>query len=547
MMKPLIALSFALLTSVSAISAENLYYWDNNSGLKKADHCELTTMKGSRFGLINTGGILSSNIKNNEGKHIMNVVAGSLVKKLEGSAVADHNFYEVVGANQDSIFLMTLKEALKSAAFAERLDQGYIKTTEVESITNKTIQIGVERFNLKAGTLLKVHGKTEVLKLACPEFEKSRDYLVFHSYAKGDTRASSLVGVYWDETGLFKNIKTFDGLQTQKINKAIAVEADDAAELIKDLSGKPVVFKKPVVTKPNFNDVKDTPPVAVIKKDEVTLQDGLDNVVCMQSANAGANVRDAELTKVIFKSPTGTRVKLFQEFSDSKKETVIDGKPYTFIKVEFDSESSDKKIGYIASDYIVPRSQCLFAKIEEKEIDPAVDTQISGLDDPKCCEFPVANKVTSSFTVSQQAFGAGRGGDRVHAATDLYRMLNEPVVAVAPGVIIRPLYFFYLGTFAIEVRHSGGFVVRYGELTGAIPKSVKNNNKVKMGQIVGYIARVGTKTLMEPMLHFELYSGAASGSLNSSKTINGINYQRRSDLLNPTKYMLKWQNAKFKK
>jgi murein DD-endopeptidase MepM/ murein hydrolase activator NlpD len=126
-------------------------------------------------------------------------------------------------------------------------------------------------------------------------------------------------------------------------------------------------------------------------------------------------------------------------------------------------------------------------------------------------------------------------------------MLNEPVVAVAPGVIIRPLYFFYLGTYALEVRHSGGFVVRYGELTGAIPKSVKASNKVKMGQIVGYIARVGTKTLMEPMLHFELYSGSSSGSLNSSKRINGINYQRRSDLLNPTKYMLKWQNAKFKK
>jgi murein DD-endopeptidase MepM/ murein hydrolase activator NlpD len=547
MMKPLIALSFALLTLASAKSAESLYYWDNNLGLKKADHCELTTMKDSRFGFINTDGVMSSYIKNNEGKHIMNIVSGSLVKQLEGSAVADHSFYEVVGTNKNSIFLMTLKQAPKSATFAERLDQGYIKTTEVESIANKTIQIEKDRLNIAAGTLLKVHGSGEFLKLACPEFDKSRDYLVFHSYVKGDASASSLVGVHFDETGLFRSIKTLEHLETQKINKAIGAEADQVADLIRDLSGKTVVFKMPEVTKPNSSDVKDILPETVTKKDEITLQDGLDNVVCMQSANAGASVRNAELTKVIFKSPTGTRVKLFQEFEDTKKERVIDGKPYTFVKAEFDSESRDKKIGYIAKAYIVPRSQCLFAKIEEKEIDPAVDTQITGLDDSKCCEFPVANKVTSSFTVSQQAFGAGRGGSRVHAATDLYRMLNEPVVAVAPGVIIRPLYFFYLGTYAVEVRHSGGFVVRYGELTGNIPKSLKGSNKVKMGQILGYIARVGTKTLMEPMLHFELYSGAASGSLNSSKKINGINYQRRSDLLNPTKYMLKWSNAKFKK
>ena len=37
----------------------------------------------------------------------------------------------------------------------------------------------------------------------------------------------------------------------------------------------------------------------------------------------------------------------------------------------------------------------------------------------------------------------------------------------------------------------------------------------------------------QPMLHFEMYSGKASGSLGG----NGGPYQRRSDLVNPTSWL----------
>ena len=137
-----------------------------------------------------------------------------------------------------------------------------------------------------------------------------------------------------------------------------------------------------------------------------------------------------------------------------------------------------------------------------------------------------------------RAFGSNRdGGARKHAAADLYRSKGDPIKAVTSGTVIRNTYFFYQGTYAIEVKHSGGFVVRYGELTGSSP--TRQNQAVSVGQTVGYM---GKTTCCTPMLHFELYSGKATGPLKG-----GGKYQRRSDLLNPTSYLKQWQANSFSK
>ena len=132
------------------------------------------------------------------------------------------------------------------------------------------------------------------------------------------------------------------------------------------------------------------------------------------------------------------------------------------------------------------------------------------------------------------------GGTRSHAACDLYRYKDEPILSVAPGVVLRGLYYFYQGTYALEVRHSGGFIVRYGELTGKKEIGVSNGKKVKMGQRVGYMGKVNSNCC-RPMLHFELFKGTKSGSLSQK----GNKFQRRSDLLDPTHYLQKWESGKF--
>ena len=151
--------------------------------------------------------------------------------------------------------------------------------------------------------------------------------------------------------------------------------------------------------------------------------------------------------------------------------------------------------------------------------------------------FPLANKPRVTYTSGVASFGSNRsGGRRKHAASDLYRAKGDNIRAVADGHVIRGHAFFYQGTYALEVKHSGGFVVRYGEIGSK--KAVSQGQRVKAGQTVGYM---GKTTCCQPMLHFELYSGAKTGPLS----VGGNKYQRRSDLMNPTAYLQKWQARAF--
>jgi len=170
-------------------------------------------------------------------------------------------------------------------------------------------------------------------------------------------------------------------------------------------------------------------------------------------------------------------------------------------------------------------------------------TEITGLDDPNCCEFPTVKKVTHRFNSGMRRFRSGRsGGKRLHAACDLYRYENEEILSVAPGKIIQGVEYFYLGTYSLVIEHSGGFVVRYGEITAKKAKGISLGKTVKMGQRIGYVGQVQAN--VRPMLHFELYDGSKTGPL-TIRSESKNKFQRRKDLMNPTKYLLKWEASSF--
>jgi murein DD-endopeptidase MepM/ murein hydrolase activator NlpD len=113
-------------------------------------------------------------------------------------------------------------------------------------------------------------------------------------------------------------------------------------------------------------------------------------------------------------------------------------------------------------------------------------------------------------------------------------------LSVSSGTVIRDPYYFYQGTYAIEVKLQNGKVVRYGELTGKTPPGVSSGSALQPGQTLGYIGTVSSGCC-KPMLHFELYQGTKTGPL----TQNGTDYQRRSDLMNPSSLLAEWEKAKF--
>lgn len=149
-------------------------------------------------------------------------------------------------------------------------------------------------------------------------------------------------------------------------------------------------------------------------------------------------------------------------------------------------------------------------------------------------KFPLKTRSPSSYKTGMRRFGSNRKGGRAHGGCDLYAPVGTPVYAMDDGEVIQDLYAFYLGTYALEIKHTQ-FVARYGELRGAAP-NIKKGAKIKKGQLIGYIGEL--KGLNMSMLHLELYSGKATGAL----TVRGSKpYQRRADLIDPTAILDKAQ------
>jgi murein DD-endopeptidase MepM/ murein hydrolase activator NlpD len=127
----------------------------------------------------------------------------------------------------------------------------------------------------------------------------------------------------------------------------------------------------------------------------------------------------------------------------------------------------------------------------------------------------------------------------------LYYPNGTAIHAVADGKVIAGPYSFYAQTYSIEVDH-GSFIVRYGEVQSATNVSV--GMSVTKGQKIAKVGHLVGISVPSDMLHLEMYSKSASGSLtvtnaaNSKKRNDGIPFFRRSDLIDPTSYLNQWKN-----
>lgn len=126
-------------------------------------------------------------------------------------------------------------------------------------------------------------------------------------------------------------------------------------------------------------------------------------------------------------------------------------------------------------------------------------------------------------------FGDSRnGGSRKHGEADLYAPVKTNVYAVKGGTVIQNPYKFYRGSYAIEVNH-GSFIARYSEIN--IASGLHTGSFITQGQLIGTVADL---SLNKSMLHFEMFSGSATGLLTKSANLP---YMRRSDLIDPTPFL----------
>lgn len=143
--------------------------------------------------------------------------------------------------------------------------------------------------------------------------------------------------------------------------------------------------------------------------------------------------------------------------------------------------------------------------------------------------FPLRSRPSLSYKTGGRYFGAPRSSGRLHAGCDLIAPAGTEILAVADGVL-GASYAFYSGTDALEVTHTGGFVVRYGEISG-LASGLRRGSSVTRGQLIAYVGRLASGS---SMLHFELYRGTSSGGLTVR---SNPPYQRRADLVDPTSHL----------
>jgi GH24 family phage-related lysozyme (muramidase)/murein DD-endopeptidase MepM/ murein hydrolase activator NlpD len=169
------------------------------------------------------------------------------------------------------------------------------------------------------------------------------------------------------------------------------------------------------------------------------------------------------------------------------------------------------------------------------------------------------NKLLGSPGSQQARFGANReGGNRKHAARDLYLERYTEVVAIAPGVVIK-CEPFYCQTNQISVHHTTTdgrqFITLYGEVDPHSIK-VKVGDHVNQGDLLaksGVLMKAGNVPLHVvgnqnvSMLHFEAYSGSAG--FNPSSKLNGGSlpapFHRRSDLIDSLVILQEGYRATF--
>ena len=151
--------------------------------------------------------------------------------------------------------------------------------------------------------------------------------------------------------------------------------------------------------------------------------------------------------------------------------------------------------------------------------------------------FPLRSRPTLSYKTGGRAFGSGRRGGRRHAACDLIAPPGTAVLAMADGKVIQS-YEFWEGTNALEIKQDNGMVIRYCEIS--VASGMTSGTRVSQGQIIAYVKRSNRNTYM---LHLEMYKGTSNGPLTQRSNSTNYsyvpprNYQRRSDLLDPTSYL----------
>jgi murein DD-endopeptidase MepM/ murein hydrolase activator NlpD len=101
------------------------------------------------------------------------------------------------------------------------------------------------------------------------------------------------------------------------------------------------------------------------------------------------------------------------------------------------------------------------------------------------------------------SFDDKRGTERTHNALDIMARRNTPVVAALPGTILKLHNSTAGGLTVYQSDSTFRFVMMYGHLESYRPGIVEGQ-KVKRGEIIGFVGSTGNANVLAPHLHFQV-------------------------------------------
>lgn len=133
--------------------------------------------------------------------------------------------------------------------------------------------------------------------------------------------------------------------------------------------------------------------------------------------------------------------------------------------------------------------------------------------------------ISSGFTTGLRyikAFNVSTG----HRAIDYAAPIGTPIRSVGDGTVTRASWNGPYGNF-ISIRHNGTYTTNYAHLSRY---AVKNGQKVKQGDIIGYVGSTGFST--GPHLHYEMVK-------------NGVKINPLAEVLPPGKKISEENKERF--
>jgi peptidoglycan LD-endopeptidase LytH len=118
-------------------------------------------------------------------------------------------------------------------------------------------------------------------------------------------------------------------------------------------------------------------------------------------------------------------------------------------------------------------------------------------------------------------WGATRSGGRTHQGVDLMAPQGAPVLAAADGEIVRFWNSERGGVSIYQADANGELVYYYAHLSARV-NNLKEGDRVRQGQVIGYVGATGNATT--PHLHFEIHQTADARRWWNGEAVNPYPY-----------------------